>query len=38
MSDTEQKTPNKTGASGASWSDAEKVSSYLSMYYCRVMS
>jgi hypothetical protein len=26
MSDTEQKTPNKTGASGAAWSDAEKVS------------
>jgi hypothetical protein len=25
MSDTEQKTPNKTGASGAAWSDAEKV-------------
>jgi hypothetical protein len=26
MSDTEQKTPNKAGASGAAWSDAEKVS------------
>jgi hypothetical protein len=26
MSDTEQKTPNKTGASGAAWSDNEKVS------------
>jgi hypothetical protein len=26
MSDTEQRTPNKTGASGAAWSDAEKVS------------
>ncbi|KAH3990715.1 hypothetical protein HBH98_148150 [Parastagonospora nodorum] len=25
MSDTEQKTPNKTGASGAAWSDAEKI-------------
>jgi hypothetical protein len=25
MSDTEQKTPNKTGASGAAWSDNEKV-------------
>jgi hypothetical protein len=28
MSDTEQKTPNQTGASGAAWSDAEKVSYY----------
>jgi hypothetical protein len=26
MSDIEQKTPNKTGASGAAWTDAEKVS------------
>ncbi|KAF1832402.1 hypothetical protein BDW02DRAFT_590434 [Decorospora gaudefroyi] len=25
MSDTEQKTPNKTGASGAAWSEAEKI-------------
>ena len=25
MSDTELKTPNKTGASGAAWSDAEKI-------------
>jgi hypothetical protein len=25
MCDTEQKTPNKTGASGAAWTDAEKV-------------
>ncbi|KAF1848332.1 uncharacterized protein K460DRAFT_364301 [Cucurbitaria berberidis CBS 394.84] len=25
MSDVEQKTPNKTGASGATWSDAEKI-------------
>ncbi|KAF1939600.1 hypothetical protein EJ02DRAFT_456804 [Clathrospora elynae] len=25
MSDVEQKTPNKTGASGAAWSDSEKI-------------
>ncbi|KAJ4375286.1 hypothetical protein N0V83_002372 [Neocucurbitaria cava] len=25
MSDTEQKTPNKTGASGAAWTEAEKI-------------
>jgi hypothetical protein len=39
MSDTEQNMPNKTGASGAAWSDIEKVSSchgtLKSKAYCR---